>query len=269
MRILVTNDDGIDAIGLHTLVDSIADLGEVIVVAPDGEYSGSGAAIGAVYHRSPVVHDARVEGAARAWAVEGPPGVCIFLARLGVFGPLPDLVVAGINPGANVGRLVYHSGTVGAALTARTGGISGVAFSQEVTGGAIEGQGSDEAIDSQRWDTAGTVAREVVSALVAEPPRQASVLNVNIPNREFDALRGWRWCEVGTVPPRSIRDSWLEPRPGHTGTFHARFHFGERLELPIEFDTGAVVAGYVALTWLGPMSAEPVRHAGLEARVGP
>lgn len=264
MRILVTNDDGIDAIGLHVLVRAVAGLGEVTVVAPDGEYSGSSAAIGALHKASPVIHDAAVPGAARAYAVSGPPGSCVFLARFGVFGPPPDLVVAGINPGANVGRLVYHSGTVGAALTARAGGISGIAFSQEVRGAAIEGQGADDAIAQQRWETAGAIAAAVTRAVVAAPPPRAAVLNVNVPHLPLERIRGWRYCRVGTVPPRSVREAWLEPRPGHSGQYTARFRYGERIELPEDEDTGAVGAGFVSLSWLGVMSHEPAAHDGLD-----
>jgi len=84
------------------------------------------------------------------------------LARLGAFNERFDLVVSGINPGANVGRSVYHSGTIGACLTARNGGISGVAVSQAVTGFGIEGQGWDEMLLHQRWESAGAVASAAV-----------------------------------------------------------------------------------------------------------
>ena len=86
--------------------------------------------------------------------MSGPPALCVMFARLGAFGEPFDLVVSGINPGANVGRAVYHSGTVGAALTARNGNISGVAISQAVTGFGVEGQGWDEMLIGQKWETA-------------------------------------------------------------------------------------------------------------------
>ena len=125
---MVTNDDGIDSIGLHKLALAMRPYGEVVVVAPDREYSGASAAFGALHLIHPELHEATVEGIDESWAVTGPPALCVMFARLGLFGPKFDLVVAGINPGANVGRSVYHSGTVGAALTARNSGISGVAI---------------------------------------------------------------------------------------------------------------------------------------------
>ncbi|MGB1824237.1 MAG: 5'/3'-nucleotidase SurE, partial [Ilumatobacteraceae bacterium] len=114
MRILVTNDDGISSVGLHRLARAMTAHGDVVVVAPDREFSGAGAAVGAIHLMQPEVHRATVDGIDESWAVSGPPALCVFFARLGAFGGPFDLVVSGINPGANVGRSVYHSGTVGA-----------------------------------------------------------------------------------------------------------------------------------------------------------
>ncbi|MCB0982122.1 MAG: hypothetical protein KDB17_15920, partial [Ilumatobacter sp.] len=134
MRILVTNDDGIDSVGLHVLARAMAVHGDVVLVAPDREFSGAGAAVGALHLLQPEVRRVQVDGVAEAWTLNGPPALCVLFARLGLFGAPFDLVVSGINPGANVGRSVYHSGTIGAVLTGRLGGISGVAVSQAVAG---------------------------------------------------------------------------------------------------------------------------------------
>ena len=138
MRILVTNDDGIDSIGLHVLARAMTRFGHVVVAAPDSEYSGASAALGAIHLIRPEVRRVQIDGVPEAWSVSGAPALCVMFARLGVFGGRFDLVVSGINPGVNVGRSVYHSGTVGAALTARLGGISGVAVSQAVTGFGVK-----------------------------------------------------------------------------------------------------------------------------------
>lgn len=139
MRILVTNDDGISSTGLHVLARTMRQHGDVIVVAPDTEYSGAGASLGALHLIQPQARRTAVTGVDEAWTINGPPALCTMFARFGLFGRF-DLVVSGINPGANVGRAVYHSGTVGAALTARNGGVSSVAVSQAVTGMGVEGQ---------------------------------------------------------------------------------------------------------------------------------
>ena len=258
MRILVTNDDGIESTGLHELVLAMSSLGEVIVVAPDSEYSGSGASVGALHMIRPEVKKVSTEGASEAYTVSGPPALCVLFSRMGVFGPLPDLVVSGINPGANVGRAIYHSGTVGAAVTARNGNITGVAVSQEVTGFGIEGQGWDDALVGQLWPTAATVAKRVVAALITSMPPKAAVLNVNVPNLPLHELKGWKYSEVGMTVPRSMRSASLEPRPGHDGSYWVRMDYGDSVVLPIEEDGGAVEAGYVALSWLSRFRHEEV-----------
>jgi 5'/3'-nucleotidase SurE len=85
MRILVTNDDGIDSVGLHVLARAMQPFGEVVVAAPDQEYSGAGAAIGALHLIQPEVHKRRIDGIDTAWAVSGPPALCVFFARLGLY----------------------------------------------------------------------------------------------------------------------------------------------------------------------------------------
>ena len=87
MRILVTNDDGIDSVGLHKLALAIRHLGEVVVVAPDTEYSGAGCAVGAFNKLNPEVHRVRLEGIDEAWTVSGPPALCVIFARAGLFVP--------------------------------------------------------------------------------------------------------------------------------------------------------------------------------------
>lgn len=252
-RILVTNDDGIDSIGLHHLARALRPFGQVVVVAPDAEYSGASAAFGPLHLIRPDVHRAEVEGVDESYTVSGPPALCVLFARLGVFGPKPDLVVGGINPGANVGRSVYHSGTVGAALTARNGGISGVAISQEVADLGVEGQGWEDTLAAQLWETAATVAAAVVEPLVQNLPEDPVVLNVNVPNLPFAELKGWRETQVGTVPPRAVSAAHLEPKPGHEGSFRVVMEYGPPNPLPSEIDGGAVMDGFVSLSWLSRM----------------
>jgi 5'-nucleotidase len=255
MRLLVTNDDGIDSVGLHHLVRALAPLGEVVVAAPDREYSGASAAVGALHLMHPEVHRTEMAGATEAWAVSGPPALCVLFARLGAFGGKRfDLVVSGINPGANVGRSVYHSGTVGAALTARTGGISAIAVSQAVTGFGIEGQGWDEMLINQRWESAAEVGAALAAGLLAEPPADPVVLNVNVPNEPVHAIKGWRRTTVGGAPPRAMARVELEPKIGHEGTFLVRMNWGEAVELPGHTDGGAVMEGYVSVSWLSHLT---------------
>ncbi len=256
MRILVTNDDGIDSLGLHILARALKGRGEIIIAAPDKEYSGAGASLGPLHLLQPEIHRVAVDGIDEAWSVTGPPALCVMFARLGAFGPPFDLVVSGINPGANVGRSVYHSGTVGAALTARTGGISGVAVSQSVADGGVEGQGWDDMLADQRWETAAAATDAVVGGLISSPPDQPVVVNINVPNVDIDQVRGWRYASVGKVPPRTIETVRLEPKQGHQGAFHVRMRWGDALPLPADTDGGAVGRGHIAISYLSAISAE-------------
>jgi 5'-nucleotidase len=143
--VLVTNDDGVESAGLHALVRALVDAGhDVLVVAPATDMSGSGAAIGRI-HLDQHIDAEKVElpglAGVPAYAVDGPPGLCVLAARLGGFGVRPDLVVSGINPGCNTGRAVLHSGTVGAALTAANFGGRGLAVSIDVVAQLVHEQG--------------------------------------------------------------------------------------------------------------------------------
>jgi 5'-nucleotidase len=259
MRILVTNDDGIDSLGLHHLAWALRPLGEVFIVAPDQEFSGASAAIGALHLAKPEVHEYHVDGIDETWAVTGPPALCVLFARLGAFGPAPDLVVSGINPGANVGRSVYHSGTIGATLTARTGGITGIAVSQEAEYG-VEGQAYEEVLESQLWETAATVAATVVGAVIDNPPPEPSVLNLNVPNLPIEELKGYQWTEVAQLPPHPVAKAVLEHKKGHKGSYHVKMGWGDQLDDAISCDTGAVTHGYVSLTWLTRLQANDLDH---------
>ncbi|MEZ5217695.1 MAG: 5'/3'-nucleotidase SurE [Ilumatobacteraceae bacterium] len=250
MRILVTNDDGIESIGLHKLARALVPLGDVVIGAPDREFSGAGAAVGALHLIRPEMVRHHIEGIEEAWALNGPPALCALFARLGAFGDPFDLVVSGINPGANVGRSVYHSGTIGAAITARNGGISGIAISQDVPGGGIEGQAWDEMVLNMKWDTAASVAHTVVEAHLASPPDHPVALNVNVPDCELAQVKGWRRTELALMPMRSFVQAERKAKPGYEDTFVLDYEYGDRIELPGHTDAGAVAAGYVSLTWL-------------------
>ncbi len=255
-RILVTNDDGIDSVGLHVLARALTDLGEVTIVAPDQEFSGAGAAIGALHVIQPEAHEAHIDGIDTAWAITGPPGLCVMFARLGAFGALPDLIVSGINPGANVGRSVYHSGTIGACLTGRNGGIPGLAVSQAVTDFGIEGQAYDEMLIGQKWETAAGVAVEVAGAMLADPPPgDTGVLNLNVPNLAPDELRGWRWAEIGQTPPRAMSKAVLEPKLGHDGAYKITTSWGDESSQPAETDTGTIQDDLISVSWLSRIVA--------------
>ncbi|WP_127507329.1 5'/3'-nucleotidase SurE [Actinoplanes solisilvae] len=187
-RILITNDDGVAAPGIRALALAVARDHEVVVAAPREEQSGMSAALTAVADDGQIVVSPYDLAGLTAYAVAASPAYIVVLASLGVFGPPPDLVVSGINRGANAGRAVLHSGTVGAALTAANNGIRGLAVSLDVlnptsagspaTGGNAIVVPADEDL---HWETAASAAVMLLGALIAAPDR--TVLNLNVPDR--------------------------------------------------------------------------------------
>ena len=182
MRALITNDDGIDSPGLVALARAAADAGlEVVIAAPAHEHSGAsasiiatqGTAVTAAGGKGTVRSERRtVEGHdGEAYAVHAAPALIVLLALHGSFGPVPDVVLSGINRGANVGSAILHSGTVGAALTAGQGGVRALAVSLDV--GLREGGG-------EHWETAAAVAGRALPALLRSPA--GAVHNVNVPD---------------------------------------------------------------------------------------
>ncbi len=194
MRALITNDDGIDSPGLLTLAKAAVDQGlDVVVAAPSVQASGTSASVAAVGEAGKVISERRsLPGLdAEAFAVAAHPGLISLIACRGGFGGKPDLVLSGVNLGANVGRAILHSGTVGAALTAHLNDVMSMAVSLDV--------GLDE--PEPLWDKAGEAVRAVLPMLLDMPA--ATVLSLNVPN--IVDVRGLRWAELarfGTVQSR-------------------------------------------------------------------
>ena len=259
MRVLVTNDDGIDAVGIQRLAVALArdDRFEVLVVAPDRDQSGAAASLGVSWHAGVDTHRVELpdDPSIEAWALDGSPAMCVLAANLGGFGAPPELVVSGINAGLNTGRAVLHSGTVGAAFTAQNLRMSGVAVSLQ-TG------------DPWQWDTAAALAIEAIG-MVLEGPRR-SVLNLNVPDRERSAVLGIRWARLAPFGEvrMTLRDG---PRPSNPSADPARRRLATEMQLAqVSFepdtDTGLVRAGYATLTTLVAVAeAWPTDHPTAES----
>jgi 5'-nucleotidase len=230
-RVLVTNDDGIESAGLHVLAAALAVAGyDVIVIAPDRDRSGIGAAIGLVHADQHLdVEKVEMPGCEGipAFAIDGPPGLCVCAGRLGAFGEPPDIVVSGVNPGCNTGRAILHSGTVGAALTAQSFGCSALAVSVAVS-------------EPWRFDTATRVALDVLPMLLDAPPR--SVLNLNVPALAYGDVRGVRWARLAAFG--SVRAAIAESGSGGL-QFELR---ATGVAPPPDSDQGLVDAGFASLT---------------------
>ncbi|ONI77851.1 5'/3'-nucleotidase SurE [Actinosynnema sp. ALI-1.44] len=190
-RVLITNDDGIDSPGLAVLARCSLELGwPTAIAAPAEESSGTSAGLlAAAADRRVVVQRRELPGlpGVEAFAVAAHPAFITLVASEGAFGPRPEIVLSGINRGANVGRAILHSGTVGAAMTAGINGARAVAVSVDV------GLNPDS---EPHWDTAAAVVHRFLPR-VAELA-QGSVLNVNVPNVEHLDDRSPRWARLAT-----------------------------------------------------------------------
>jgi len=249
VRILVTNDDGIAAPGLVALVASIhrwCERGapgerEFVVVAPETNHSGAGASVGEVYRRTSVGYRRhRYEGheGVDAFALDASPALCVLVGVLGGIGARPDVVVAGINAGVNVGRSVLHSGTIGAILAGSQLGLSGLAVSMQW-------------VDDPPYEVAADVAVEVLDQLVGAPPR--TLLNLNVPALSRGALRGVRRGRISTA---GIVKSAGDDGPtllGDEGEITLRLgsavpSLGDVSDEEPEDDGALVAAGFASLT---------------------
>jgi len=187
-RVLITNDDGITSPGLCALAQAAVDAGfEVTVAAPAAQSSGSSASIMATESGGRIAVERRTLTdlpGVTAFAVHGGPGLIALIAARGAFGDPPEIVLSGINHGANVGRAILHSGTVGAALTGALNGARAMALSLDV------------GMNPERfhWSTAGDAAITLLPELTARDA--GTVMNVNVPN---------------TVHPRGICETTLAP----------------------------------------------------------
>ena len=242
MRALITNDDGIDSPGLHALAIAARDHGlEVVVAAPARQSSGSSASITAAEDDGRIQIERRelpgLEGV-EAFAVRGAPGLIALIASNGAFGDKPDLVLSGINHGANVGRAILHSGTVGAALTGGMGGAYGLAVSLDV--------GFEPTVFE--WDAAAGVTLSVLPLLLDRAP--GTVLNLNVPN-------------VGT--PAELREATLAPfgivqtTLHRDGADHVRLAVEDLPNEPVPGSDAALLAeGWATLTAITGVTSVPL-----------
>ena len=110
-------------------------------------------------------------------------------------------------------------------------------------------------IANQKWDTAAEIAARIVEHLVAEPPSEPVVLNVNVPNLPIDEVLGWRWTHLGMRPQRAMGRIELEPKEGHAGACKVKMRWGRPESLPADTDSGAVMAGLVSVSMLSRLEA--------------
>lgn len=233
-HILVTNDDGVNAPGLFALVQEMRTLGNVTVLAPDRNWSGGGHV--KTLDRALRVKEVRLADGTQAFASDGAPSDCVALATLGYFKEPIDLVISGINAGANLGHDVTYSGTVTAAMEAVIAGVPGIAVSLETLDGHL-GE-----ID---YGPAARAASKVVRQVIENGLSHEILLNVNVPFLADEKIRGVVLTRQGLRVYHSRLDERIDPRnkPYYWIGGDAPTGVPER-----GTDVGALAEGFVSVT---------------------
>jgi 5'-nucleotidase len=239
MRILISNDDGYQSPGLRMLAEALRDLGDVTVVAPDRDRSGASNSLTLTV---PIRADRAENGYLR---VEGTPTDCVHLAITGLLEHEPDIVVAGINHGPNLGDDVIYSGTVAAATEGRFLGLPAMAVSVD-------------AHLPKHLETAGRVAALLVRNLTREAPEPNIILNVNVPDMPYEELRGFAATRLGhrhkaepvtpAKDPRGRTVYWVGPA-------------GPEQDAGPGTDFHALRNGFVSVT---PLQVDLTRHSAVQ-----
>jgi 5'-nucleotidase len=197
MHVLLTNDDGIHAPGLWSLYRPLAERHTVTVVAPDRECSAVGHAI--TLHQPLRATRVSVNNGCRGYAVSGTPADCVKLGIMEIIGHRPDIVIAGINAGANVGANLNYSGTVAAAKEAALCGTAGIAVSVEVPGADF-------------CDDVADLAARLCEAVAEKGLPFGSFVNINLPACPAHEIRGVRVSRQAVVRLNDTVDKRTDPR---------------------------------------------------------
>jgi 5'-nucleotidase len=253
VRILVTNDDGVTAPGLHELAEALSEVGDVTVVAPATNQTAVARAIS--LHAPVVVDEAELPGGRTAYAVEGTPTDCVRFALLGLATDPPEIVVAGVNEGANMGDDIGYSGTVAAAFEGIISGIPAIAVSQRELGAdALRG-------GRRRFDF--TDACAFTAGLVGLVGRRGlasgTLLNVNAPGVPQGAVRGVRVTRLGRRIYRTMHEQ-VETASGRRRYRLYDDEPGYHHEDGTDF--AAIASGCISVT---PIHFDVTAHAELEA----
>jgi 5'-nucleotidase len=239
MKILLSNDDGYHAEGLAALASAVGALAETVIVAPDRNQSGASHSLTL---DAPLRVGTTAEG---VYFVSGTPTDCVHLAITGLLDEEPDMVVAGINHGSNLGDDVLYSGTVAAAIEGRFLGLPAIAVS--LTGD-----------DPQHFSTAAQATCSLIERLWNHPLPADTILNVNVPDVPFDELRGYQATRLGfrhrsepmvqAFDPKGQPIYWVGPA-------------GSGQDAGPGTDFHAVGEGFVSVT---PMQVDLTRYDAIE-----
>jgi 5'-nucleotidase len=236
-QILVTNDDGIQSPALEALAITLADLGHVTIVAPDREMSATSQCI--TLNQPLRYHQIAPD----RYAVQGTPADCVLLSSLRILKGKPDLVISGVNRGANVGDDICYSGTIAAALEAALQGIPAIAVSTYVR-------------DNPEYMPAAQVAARVAAKVMEDGLPPDVVLNVNYPEHWNGVFKLTR---QGRVARKNVLVENLDPRGRQYFWLHEELHeiSGRRGDSGPMSDSEAIMSGYVSIS---PLQIDRTAH---------
>jgi 5'-nucleotidase len=242
--ILLTNDDGLDSPGLWAVAEGLARFADLVICAPDGDASGSSAAVrrpggfdSAVRVRPVPVDRPGFGGHVRAFALSAPPAACVWMGMEALAGRRPDLVVSGINKGPNLGSDVVVSGTCGAILFAQSIGLSGLAVSTTFA--------------DPDYRAAATAGAAVARTMLRAPLPEAIAVNLNVPSGEvvrsvaITKRSHFSWFAFNRAVIKQGPDGMEIHQEVHNPQFRG----------PAGTDAGAWAAGTASLTLLEPRPA--------------
>jgi 5'-nucleotidase len=242
MRVLVSNDDGVDAPGIKMLAEHLRGAGhEVTVVAPDRDRSGASNSLtlDLPIRLKRIDHD--------TCSVAGTPTDCVHLALTGMLEIEPDIVVSGINNSANLGDDVIYSGTVSAAMEGRFLGLPAVAVSLV-----------SHNHEPRHFQTAARAAVEIVARLKADPLPADTILNVNVPDLPWSELKGFEVTRLGN---RHRSEPCLPQPDPRGGTVYWIGPAGREQDAGSGTDFHAVRTGFISIT---PIQVDLTRYQALE-----
>lgn len=239
MRILLSNDDGCQAPGLRCLADLLRQHSELTVVAPDRNRSGASNSLSLM---NPVRVMRHADGTV---CVDGTPTDCVHLALTGLMEREPDMVVSGINAGANLGDDVLYSGTVAAAMEGRHLGLPAIAVSLV-------------SLDPKHYETAARVTLILIQRLQHTRLPADAILNVNVPDLPFEELKGFEVTHLGN---RHRAEKALESKDPRGRTIYWIGNAGAEAECGPGTDFHAVAQGRVSIT---PIDTDLTHHGALD-----
>lgn len=228
--ILVTNDDGITAPGIRNLVEFMNEIGEVVVVAPNSPQSGQGHAI--TINQTLTFEEINLEGPQKDFSLSGTPVDCVKFALDKILPRRPDLVVSGINHGANSSINVIYSGTMSAAVEAGVEGLQAIGFS----------------LLDFSWDADFLQAKEqiqrIVKKVLENPLPKGVVLNVNIPKLNKEEIKGIKVCKQADAKWEENFDERINP---HGKKYYWLTGYFNNMDKSEDADETALSEGYISV----------------------